>query len=134
MILETLPLNSSGKVDRRALPAPDASRPELAAEYVAPETPAEEGVAAIWCEVLGLERVGVHDEFYDLGGHSLLLPQVMHRLQRDFQVEVPLRVLAEETTVAGLALAVEELLLAQIERELALAGEDGREESVAERA
>ena len=99
-----------------------------------PSTPAEEGVAAIWCEVLGLERVGVHDDFYELGGHSLLLPQVMHRLQRDFQVDVPLRSLAEETTVAGLALTVEELLLEQIERELALAGEGGGEESVAEPA
>jgi acyl carrier protein len=132
--LDTLPLNSSGKVDRRALPAPDASRPVLAAEFVAPETPAEEGVAAVWCEVLGIERVGVLDDFNELGGHSLLLPQVMHRLQRDFQIEVPLRVLAEETTVAGLALAVEELLLEQIERELALTGEGGLEESVAERA
>jgi acyl carrier protein len=124
--LEALPLNSSGKVDRRALPAPDASRPTLAAAYVAPGTAAEEGVAAIWCEVLGLERVGIHDDFYELGGHSLLLPQVMHRLGRDFQVEVPLRSLAEETTVAGLALTVEELLLEQIERAL--------EESVAEPA
>ncbi|HEV2852269.1 MAG TPA: amino acid adenylation domain-containing protein [Thermoanaerobaculia bacterium] len=130
--LPALPLNSSGKVDRRALPAPDASRPDLAAAYVAPATPAEEGVAAIWCEVLGLERVGVHDDFYELGGHSLLLPQVMHRLQRDFQVEIPLHSLVEETTVAGLALAVEELMLEQIERELALAGEGEREESVAE--
>ena len=132
--LEALPLNSSGKVDRRALPAPDASRPALAAGYVPPGTPAEEGVAAIWCEVLGLDRVGVHDDFYELGGHSLLLPQVMHRLGREFQVEVPLRSLAEETTVAGLALTVEELLLEQLERELALAGESGREESVAEPA
>jgi amino acid adenylation domain-containing protein len=129
--LSALPLNSSGKVDRRALPAPDASRPDLAAEYVAPSTPAEEAVAAIWREVLGLARVGVRDDFYDLGGHSLLLPQVMHRLRRDFQVEVPLRSLAEETTVAGLALTVEELLLEQIERELALAEDDEREESVA---
>jgi amino acid adenylation domain-containing protein len=132
--LAALPLNASGKVDRRALPAPDASRPELAAEYVAPGTPAEEGVAAIWCEVLGLELVGVHDDFYELGGHSLLLPQVMHRLRRDFEVEVPLRSLVEETTVAGLALTVEELLLEQIERELALSGDDRLEESVAERA
>jgi amino acid adenylation domain-containing protein len=116
--LAALPLNSSGKVDARALPAPDVSRPELAAAYVAPGTAAEEGVAAIWCEVLGLERVGIHDDFYELGGHSLLLPQVMHRLGRDFQVEVPLRSLAEETTVAGLALTVEELLLEQIESEL----------------
>ncbi|MEO6196029.1 MAG: amino acid adenylation domain-containing protein, partial [Thermoanaerobaculia bacterium] len=102
--LAALPLNSSGKVDRRALPAPDASRPDLAAEYVAPGTPAEEGVAAIWREVLGIERVGVHDDFFDLGGHSLHLPQVMHRLRRDFEVQVPLRSLAEETTVAELAL------------------------------
>ncbi len=130
--LTGLPLNSSGKVDRRALPAPDASRPALAAEYVAPGTPAEEAVAAIWGEVLGLERVGIHDDFYELGGHSLLLPQVMHRLRRDFEVEVPLRSLAEETTVAGLALTVEELLLEQIERELALAGDGELEESVAE--
>ena len=131
VILDALPLNASGKVDRRALPAPDAGRPALAAAYTAPGTPAEEGVAAIWCEVLGLERVGIHDDFYELGGHSLLLPQVMHRLRRDFQVEVPLRTLAEETTVARLALTVEELLLEQIERELALSGDGEREVSVA---
>jgi amino acid adenylation domain-containing protein len=119
--LDALPLNSSGKVDRRALPAPDASRPELAAEYVPPGTAAEEAVAAIWCEVLGLEQVGIYDDFYDLGGHSLLLPQVMHRLQRDFGIEVPLHSLVEETTVAGLALTVEELLLEQIEREESVA-------------
>ncbi len=129
--LAALPLNSSGKVDRRALPAPEASRPDLAAEYVPPSTPAEEAVAAVWCEVLGIERVGIHDDFYDLGGHSLLLPQVMQRLRRDFQIEVPLRSLAEETTVAELALTVEELLLAQIERELSLAQDGEREESVA---
>jgi len=132
--LDALPLNASGKVDRRALPAPDAGRPALAAAYTAPGTPAEEGVAAIWCEVLGLERVGIHDDFFELGGHSLLLPQVMHRLRRDFQVEVPLRTLAEETTVARLALTVEELLLEQIERELALSGGGEREVSVAESA
>jgi amino acid adenylation domain-containing protein len=130
--LAALPLTGSGKVDRRALPAPDASRPTLAADYIAPRTPAEEAVAAIWCEVLGLERVGIHDDFYDLGGHSLLLPQVMYRLRRDFEVEVPLRSLAEETTVAGLALTVEELLLEQIERELALEGGEEHEESFAE--
>jgi acyl transferase domain-containing protein/non-ribosomal peptide synthetase component F len=127
-------LDFLGRTDRRTLPAPDASRPAFAAAYVAPGTPAEEGVAAIWCEVLGLERVGAHDDFYELGGHSLLLPQVMHRLRRDFQVEVPLRSLAEETTVARLALTVEELMLEQIERELALSGDSGGEESVAESA
>ena len=132
--LAALPLNASGKIDRRALPAPDASRPALAGAYVAPETPAEEGVAAVWCEVLQLERVGVHDDFYELGGHSLLLPQVMHRLQRDFQVEVPLLSLIEHTTVASLALTVEELVIEQIKREVALSGIDGREESLAQPA
>jgi amino acid adenylation domain-containing protein len=132
--LDALPLNASGKVERRALPAPDAARPALAAAYAAPGTAAEEGVAAIWCAVLGLERVGIHDDFYELGGHSLLLPQVMHRLRRDFQVEMPLRTLAEETTVARLALTVEEMLLDQIERELALAEAAEREVSVAESA
>src|SRR5262249_61143448 len=95
------PQTASGKTARWALPAPDAARPALAAAYVAPRTPAEEGVAAIWCEVLGVEQVGVEDDFYELGGNSLLLPQVMHRLRRDFQVDVPLRSLAEEATVAG---------------------------------
>jgi acyl-coenzyme A synthetase/AMP-(fatty) acid ligase/acyl carrier protein len=121
LTLPALPLNGSGKVDRRALPAPDASRPALAAEYEAPASPAEEGVAAIWCEVLGIERVGVFDDFFELGGHSLLLPQVMSRLQRDFGVEVPLLDLIEHTTVADLALTVEDLLLEQIERERAVA-------------
>ncbi len=132
--LDALPLNSSGKVERRALPAPDASRPALAAAYTAPGTAAEEGVAAIWCEVLGLERVGIHDDFYELGGHSLLLPRVMHQLRRDFKVEIPLRTLAEETTVARLALTVEEMVLDQIEREFALSEAGEREVSVAESA
>ncbi|HZF10790.1 MAG TPA: non-ribosomal peptide synthetase, partial [Thermoanaerobaculia bacterium] len=141
--LAALPQNASGKIDRRSLPAPDATRPSLGAAYVAPRTPAEEAVAAIWCEVLGIAQVEVQDDFYELGGHSLLLPQVMHRLRRDFQVEVPLRSLAAETTVAGLALTVEELLLEQIERELALvegvegiegAAVERREESLAEPA
>ncbi len=132
--LDALPLNGSGKVDRRALPAPDAARPTLAAEYEAPATPAEEGVAAIWCEVLGVERVGVFDDFFALGGHSLLLPQVMSRLQRDFGVEVPLLDLIEHTTVADLALTVEELLLEQIEQEREAPGDLVEEGTVAGRA
>jgi amino acid adenylation domain-containing protein len=130
--LPALPINGSGKIDRRALPAPDASRPALAAEYEAPASPAEEGVAAIWCEVLGVDRVGANDDFFELGGHSLLLPQVMSRLQRDFDVEVPLLDLIEHTTVADLALTVEDLLMEQIERERAAC--ELREDSVAQPA
>jgi len=105
--LEALPLNPSGKVDRKALPAPERSRDE-AASYVAPRTPAEEVVAAIWAEVLGLERVGVEDNFFALGGHSLLATQVLSRVRQAFRVDLPLRRLFEEPTVANLARAVDQ--------------------------
>jgi acyl carrier protein len=125
-LLDRLPLTPSGKVDRRSLPAPDRARRGPERDFVAPRTDAEETIAAIWSEVLGLDRVGVTESFFDLGGHSLLLPQVIHRLGAAFQVEVPLRVLFEEPTVEGLAVTVEEILLAEIERQL------GEEETVVE--
>jgi acyl carrier protein len=104
--LAALPLNASGKIDRRALPAPDAARPSLAAAYVAPETPAEEGVAAIWCEVLGVERVSVEENFFESGGHSLLATQVVARVRRGFGIALPLRAFFERPTVAALAAEV----------------------------
>jgi thioesterase domain-containing protein len=79
--LDALPLTSNGKLDRAALPAPDSARPDQADRYVAPATPVEETLAEIWAEVLGLDRVGVHDDFFDLGGHSLLVTQVVARLR-----------------------------------------------------
>ncbi|HSK75448.1 MAG TPA: non-ribosomal peptide synthetase, partial [Thermoanaerobaculia bacterium] len=118
--LEALPLTPSGKVDRRALPAPGGrSRADREEDVVTPRTSSEEAVAAIWSEVLGVGRVGAMDNFFELGGHSLLLPQVLHRLRTAFQVEVPLRALFDEPTVEGLALRVEEILLEEIERQLA---------------
>ncbi|HEY4564953.1 MAG TPA: non-ribosomal peptide synthetase, partial [Thermoanaerobaculia bacterium] len=125
-LLDRFPLTPSGKVDRRSLPAPDRARRGPERDFVAPRTDTEETIAAIWSEVLGLDRVGVTENFFDLGGHSLLLPQVIHRLGAAFQVEVPLRVLFEEPTVEGLAVTVEEILLAEIERQL------GEEETVVE--
>ncbi|HVR95062.1 MAG TPA: amino acid adenylation domain-containing protein [Thermoanaerobaculia bacterium] len=106
MVLERLPLNPSGKVDRKALPLPEVSIP--ARSYIAPRTPAEEVVAGIWAEVLGLSRVGIEDNFFELGGHSLLAVQVVSRVRQAFGVELPLRDLFEAPTVAGLAARLEE--------------------------
>jgi amino acid adenylation domain-containing protein len=107
VVLEALPLSPNGKVDRAALPAPEADRPELGTQYIAPRTPAEEVVAGIWAAVLGLGRVGVHDNFFDLGGHSLLATQVVSRLRDAWATELPLRALFEAPTVAGLGARIE---------------------------
>ncbi len=101
--LSVLPLNSSGKVDRAALPAPDGARPELVGGFVAPRTVTEELLAGIWAQVLGVDRVGVFDDFFDLGGHSLLATQVMSRVRVALQTEVALAALFDRPTVADLA-------------------------------
>ncbi len=105
--MEALPRLPSNKVDRRALPAPDQTRPELESAYAAPRTPIEEILAGIWAQVLGVRQVGIHDNFLDLGGHSLLATQLISRVREAFQVELPLRSLFETPTVAGLAVQVE---------------------------
>ncbi len=107
VVLAALPLSGSGKVDRRALPPPEAVRREGGAGHVAPRSPVEEGIAAVWCEVLGLARVSVHDDFFELGGHSLLATQVTSRVRDTFGVELSLRDLFEAPTVAGLAATLE---------------------------
>src|SRR5205085_9420253 len=98
VLLEALPLMHNGKVDRRALPAPDYSHSDLES-FVAPRTPLEEVVAASWSQLLGIERVSIHDDFFDLGGHSLLAMQIISRLRTTLQVEISLRSFFEAPTV-----------------------------------
>ena len=113
VVLGELPLTANGKLDRAALPEPDQTRPELGEAYVAPRTPLEEALCAIWSEVLSLERVGVFDNFFDLGGHSLLATGIISRLRSVFQLEMSMRRIFEAPTVAALSVAIVQEMLTQ---------------------
>ncbi|MEM7051549.1 MAG: amino acid adenylation domain-containing protein [Acidobacteriota bacterium] len=104
--LDELPRTPSGKIDRRALPAPEADRDALGAAFVAPRNPVEEIVAGIWADVLGREQIGVEDDFFELGGHSLLATQVVARVREALGCELSLRGLFTAPTVAAMAAAV----------------------------
>ncbi|MCG8351745.1 MAG: phosphopantetheine-binding protein, partial [Chloroflexales bacterium] len=106
VFLDAWPLTPSGKIDRAALPSPERLDQGATQPYVAPRTEAEATLAAICAELLGLERVGADDSFFALGGHSLLATQLLARVRAQFQVELPLRTLFEQPTVAGLAQAL----------------------------
>ncbi len=116
--LPALPLTPNGKVDRKALPAPEGGRPDVGREYVAPAGEVEERLAAIWAEVLRIDRVGARDNFFELGGHSLMATQVLSRVQGTFGVELALRVLFDSPTVAGLAEAIVQKSLEQADADL----------------
>jgi amino acid adenylation domain-containing protein len=102
VVLERLPLTPSGKVDRAALPAPAAPSASSAASHP-PRSALEQGIAAVWREALALEQVGIHDNFFDLGGHSLLLAQVHRRLRSDLGRELSMLELFQHPTIHGLA-------------------------------
>jgi acyl carrier protein len=112
VVLDALPLTSNGKIDRRALPEPDQLRLEPEEAFVAPRTAVEQELAAVWTEVLGIERVGIHDNFFDLGGHSLLATQIISRVRNVFQLDLPLHTIFEEPTIGGLARYIESTRLA----------------------
>ena len=122
VILDRLPLTPNGKVDRKALPRPALTWPELNEAFVVPRTPVEEVLARIWCEILGLNQVGVHDNFFELGGHSLLATRIISRVRHSFAVDLPLRSLFESPTVEGMASSLLQLAgkPAELEKRAAL--------------
>jgi len=101
--LDAIPLTDTRKVDRKALPEPGTSRPELAIPYVAPRTPTEKELAKIWAEVLLLDEVGIHDDFFDLGGHSLSATRIISRIIAAFKLQLPIRALFDSPTIAAMA-------------------------------
>ena len=115
VILDELPLTPNGKVDRKSLPKPDDSlfSEVVAVDYVAPRNPVEEVVAKIWSSVLNIEVIGIYNNFFLLGGHSLLATQVISRIKKQLEVEIPLRTIFETPTVAALSKAIEKCKLEQ---------------------
>ncbi len=101
--LEKMPLTPNGKVDRRALPAPEGLRSDLVEAFVAPQTEAERTIAAVWQEALHVEKVGLHDNFFDLGGHSLLLVLVHSKLAEVFNRAISIVDLFKYPTVSLIA-------------------------------
>ena len=116
MVLERLPLNANGKVERQALPAPEVGLAGRGGKYEGPRTASEEVLAEIWEEVLGVEQVGINENFFELGGHSLLATKVVSRVRQVLGVEVALREFFNGSTVAELAQHVEEIARSNEER------------------
>jgi amino acid adenylation domain-containing protein len=113
--LNKLPLTLNGKINYDALPSLEEAKQKLTRTYTAPRTPQEVSLAAIWSEVLSLERVGIEENFFDIGGHSLLAAQIIHRINQTFQIDLPMRVIFDQPTIAGLALSIEEALIEKLE-------------------
>lgn len=107
VVLESFPLTPNGKVNRRALPAPDLSSFAQENEYIPPRDRAEETLANIWSEILNLPKIGVHDDFFDLGGHSLLAIVLMSKIEQEFGKQLPLSTLLSNRSIAALAQKIE---------------------------
>jgi FkbM family methyltransferase len=106
VLLEAMPLSPNGKIERRALPMPDESRPRMESTYVEPRTPVERELVELWRELLGIEQIGIDDNFFELGGHSLLLTQLASRIRTNFAVEMPLRLLFDAPTIVQMTTAI----------------------------
>jgi acyl carrier protein len=101
-----LPLTTNGKVDYRALPSP-AEDDWRTQQYVAPATDTERALADVWQQVIGIERIGIHDNFFELGGHSLMATQILAQLKQRYRVEIELRKVFEEPTIAAVAALID---------------------------
>ncbi len=133
VLLDALPLTANGKLDRRALPAHDATRPQLENMFVAPRTPVEAELSAIWCELLHLDHVSIYDNFFELGGHSLLLTQFVSRVRHAYQVDLPLRMLFDAPNIEDMTMVLATRQIEQEDRTIVLRMlEELRELSVAE--
>ncbi|NTU79350.1 MAG: non-ribosomal peptide synthetase, partial [Chloroflexales bacterium] len=110
VVTAAIPLTPNGKTDRRALPAPDSARPSLETAFVAPRSALEQTIGSLWRDVLQLEQVGVNDNFFDLGGHSLLLAALHRRLQDELGVDLPIVKLFQYPTISALAAHLAESL------------------------
>ena len=110
VLLDKLPLTPNGKIDRKALPAPDQTCYDTEQVYVPPRYPIEEMLAAIWREVLNIDRIGIHDNFFELGGHSLLAMQLIVRINKVFKIDFPLKSLFEAPTVGEQSVQLENKL------------------------
>ena len=115
VVLEKMVLTASGKIDRAALPVSEHARPTLEQTYAPPRNPLEERLARIWAELLKLDRVGIHDDFFELGGDSLLATQFISRVFQRLKVELPVRRLFENPTIAEFGVLIDETLLQNIE-------------------
>ncbi len=103
MLLDALPLTRNGKIDRRALPEPDAASPSVRSDHAAPRTTVEERLAVIWADILGIDEIGIHDDFFTSGGHSLLAVRLVARVRELFGVGMPVAALFQAPTIARMA-------------------------------
>ena len=107
IFLDAFPLTANGKVDRGALPVPGRQRPELTTPFVAPTTVSEKALAAIWCEILGWESLGIDDSFFELGGHSLSAAHIIARVHSTFHQELPVRAIFDAPTIRSFLETIE---------------------------
>jgi len=105
-LIDSMPLAPSGKIDRTALPDAGKFRPQLDIPYTAPQTAVEKELTKIWAEVLSLNQIGIHDNFFDLGGHSLAVSRVISRVIQAFQLDISLKDLFASPTVASMAFLI----------------------------